>query len=185
MPVIKRYANRKLYDTEAKHYVTLDDIAGLIRQGNDVQVVDHESGADITSLITAQVILAQEKKAGGLLPKDLLSSLVHTGSDTLQQLRQALSPHSDIEARVDAAIQQRVRKLVKQGDLEDDEAEALLAKLLSVREPRGVKPRPAGRRSGRAAQRLAPTRRQLEQLNRRVADLNTQLDALIEEQTRS
>ena len=50
MPLIKRYPNRKLYDTEAKQYVTLEQIAELIRSGKDVQVIDHESGEDLTAL---------------------------------------------------------------------------------------------------------------------------------------
>ena len=50
MPTIKRYPNRKLYDTEAKRYVTLDSIALMIQHGRDVQVIDHETGEDLTNL---------------------------------------------------------------------------------------------------------------------------------------
>ncbi len=62
MPVIKRYPNRKLYDTAAKQYVSLDGIAELIRGGADVQVVDYTTGEDLTALILMQVIVEQEKK---------------------------------------------------------------------------------------------------------------------------
>jgi polyhydroxyalkanoate synthesis repressor PhaR len=178
MAVIKRYANRKLYDTEAKHYVTLNDIAGQIRAGGDVQVIDHETGADITSLISAQVILAQEKKAGGFLPKDILNDLLHAGSDTLQQLRLALTAHSDLDAQVNGAIERRLRKLVKQGELEAEEARVLLAKLQSVKEPVKVAPERNGR-AARARQHPVPTRQQIARLTRRVADLNAQLDELV------
>lgn len=87
MPTIKRYPNRKLYDTEAKRYVTLDEITQMIRKGNDVQVIDHESGDDLTTLTLTQIILEQEKKStDGFLPRTLLTSLIRTGGDTLEQL---------------------------------------------------------------------------------------------------
>src|SRR5512135_361111 len=72
MPLIKRYANRKLYDTEAKRYVTLEDLAGFVRQGEDVRVVDHATGEDLTSQTLFQIIFEEEKKIGGLLPQVFL-----------------------------------------------------------------------------------------------------------------
>ncbi len=63
MPLIKRYPNRKLYDTEAKRYVTLENITEMIQKGEEVQVVDYESGEDLTNLTLTQIILEQEKKA--------------------------------------------------------------------------------------------------------------------------
>ena len=65
MPQIKRYPNRKLYDTEAKRYVTLDELAGLIQAGADIQVIDHESGEDLTNVTLTQVVLEQQKKSSG------------------------------------------------------------------------------------------------------------------------
>ena len=67
--VIKRYSNRKLYDTAAKRYVTLDGIAELIRQGAEVRVIDHATGDDMTAQIQAQIIFEEEKRGGGLLPR--------------------------------------------------------------------------------------------------------------------
>ncbi|MGD8735253.1 MAG: polyhydroxyalkanoate synthesis regulator DNA-binding domain-containing protein, partial [Anaerolineae bacterium] len=55
MTRIKRYPNRKLYDTEAKQYITLEGIAALIRQGNEVQVIDHATGEDLTALTLTQI----------------------------------------------------------------------------------------------------------------------------------
>jgi len=87
MPTIKRYPNRKLYDTEAKRYVTLEDITAMIREGRDVQVIDYESGDDLTTLTLTQIILEQEKKsADGFLPRSLLTSLIRTGGDTLEHV---------------------------------------------------------------------------------------------------
>ena len=63
MPIIKRYPNRKLYDTAAKQYVSLDGIAAMIRRGDEVQVVDHATGEDLTTLTLTQIIVEQEKAA--------------------------------------------------------------------------------------------------------------------------
>ena len=90
MPLIKRYPNRKLYDTEAKQYVTLDDITEMIRDGEDVHVIDYESGDDLTTLTLTQIILEQEKKTTGFLPRSLLTSLIRTGGDTLEQVVRSL-----------------------------------------------------------------------------------------------
>ena len=90
MPLIKRYPNRKLYDTEAKQYVTLDDITEMIRDGEDIHVTDHESGDDLTTLTLTQIILEQEKKSTGFLPRTLLTSLIRTGGDTLEQVVRSL-----------------------------------------------------------------------------------------------
>ncbi len=69
--VIKRYANRKLYDTRDSRYVTLREIEGLIRSGEDIRIVDHATSEDLTSVTLAQVLLEQEKKGGKLLPSAL------------------------------------------------------------------------------------------------------------------
>jgi len=62
MRTIKRYSNRKLYDTVDKHYVTLADVAGFVRNGDEVKVTDHVSGADLTSATLAQIIFEEEKR---------------------------------------------------------------------------------------------------------------------------
>ncbi len=86
MPLIKRYPNRKLYNTEAKAYVTLDEIAEMIRAGRDVHVVDHETGDDLTSLTLTQIILEQEKKSTGFMPRSLLTTIIRAGGDTLEHV---------------------------------------------------------------------------------------------------
>jgi polyhydroxyalkanoate synthesis repressor PhaR len=101
MPIIKRYPNRKLYDTEAKRYVTLDSITQMIHEGQEVQVVDHETGEDLTNLTLSQIIFEQEKKGSGLLPRALLTNLVRAGGDTIEQVRRALlgGAASDVAAK--------------------------------------------------------------------------------------
>ena len=102
MPIIKRYPNRKLYDTEAKRYVTLDSITQMIHEGQEVQVVDHETGEDLTNLTLSQIIFEQEKKGSGLLPRALLTNLVRAGGDTIEQVRRALLGGAAGEAAVKA-----------------------------------------------------------------------------------
>jgi polyhydroxyalkanoate synthesis repressor PhaR len=63
MRTIKRYSNRKLYDTTERHYVTLADVAGFVRKGDDVQVTDYVSSADLTAQTLAQIIFEEEKKS--------------------------------------------------------------------------------------------------------------------------
>ncbi len=92
--LIKRYENRKLYDTAERQYVSLEEIAGLIRQGADVQVIDNNSGEDITTQTLTQVIFEEGKKGRNPLSKDLLHDLIRLGNTIigggLQQVRQGL-----------------------------------------------------------------------------------------------
>jgi polyhydroxyalkanoate synthesis repressor PhaR len=74
--IIKKYPNRRLYDTSAGRYVNLDDVAILIRQGADVQVVDARTGADLTRVILTQIIVEDAKGQPASLPLDLLRQLV-------------------------------------------------------------------------------------------------------------
>ena len=90
MTLIKRYPNRKLYDTSARQYVSLEAVAALIRGGETVQVIEHGSGEDITALILTQIISEQERR-GGFLPLEVLTGLVQAGGTTLAALRRGPS----------------------------------------------------------------------------------------------
>ena len=82
--IVKRYANRKLYDTERSCYVTLVDIAVMIRAGEDVQVIDNKSGEDLTSVTLAQIIFEAEKKRS-FMPLNLLKGLIQNSGDVLSE----------------------------------------------------------------------------------------------------
>ena len=127
MPVIKRYPNRKLYDTEAKKYVTLEGIAELIRQRKDVQVLDHVTGEDLTALTLSHIIFEQEKKRSGFLPRSVLTGLIRAGGDTLGTLVSSL----DLFHHIDDEIERRILRLVSRGELTDEEGGQLLKILLS------------------------------------------------------
>ncbi|TCL08994.1 polyhydroxyalkanoate synthesis repressor PhaR [Shimia isoporae] len=74
--LIKRYASRRLYNTETSDYVTLDDIAGFIRSGREVQIVDLKSGDDLTRQYLLQIIAEHESRGENVLPVNVLNDLV-------------------------------------------------------------------------------------------------------------
>ena len=75
---IKRYSNRKLYDTQDSHYVTLQQIAGLIRNGDEIRVIDKTTQADLTAATMAQIIFEEEKR-GPRLPVEGLRRIIRSG----------------------------------------------------------------------------------------------------------
>jgi polyhydroxyalkanoate synthesis repressor PhaR len=85
--VIKKYANRRLYHTGTSSYVTLEDLAGLVRAGEDFVVYDAKSGDDITRSVLAQIIFDEEAKDGqNLLPITFLRQLIRFYGDSMQSL---------------------------------------------------------------------------------------------------
>jgi polyhydroxyalkanoate synthesis repressor PhaR len=89
--VIKRYANRKLYDTRESRYVTLEQISEMIRRGEDVKVVDNNSKEDLTSVTLAQIIFEEEKKQKSFLPLSALRNIIQSGGQSLSGLMSQLS----------------------------------------------------------------------------------------------
>jgi len=76
--LIKRYASRRLYNTETSDYVTLEDIATFIRDGREVQIVDLKSGDDLTRQYLLQIIAEHESRGESVLPVDVLTDLVRS-----------------------------------------------------------------------------------------------------------
>ena len=73
---IKKYANRRLYDTESSSYITLDRLAAMIREGRDFEVVDAKTGEDITHQVLTQIIVDEEARGSTLLPVNFLRQLI-------------------------------------------------------------------------------------------------------------
>jgi len=84
--IIKRYQNRKLYDTECSKYVTLDAIARMIKDGEEVKVLDNKTKEDLTSVTLAQIIFEEEKKKKNILPLTLLKKLIQFPSESLMDI---------------------------------------------------------------------------------------------------
>jgi polyhydroxyalkanoate synthesis repressor PhaR len=132
---IKRYPNRKLYDTEAKQYITLDEITDLIRQGNEIHVTDNVTGEDLTAVTLSQIILEQEKKQSGFLPRSVLTGLIQTGGDRINTLQRNIMSSLGFLHQVDEEIKYRIETLIKRGELAEREGKQLLDKLLSLGTP--------------------------------------------------
>ena len=82
MVLIKRYANRKLYNTDTSRYITLKGIAELIEQGDEIRVIDNETGEDITSIALSQILVDNER-SNRAMPRSLLSDLIQKSGDAL------------------------------------------------------------------------------------------------------
>ncbi len=84
--VIKKYANRRLYDTESSIYITLDSLAAMVRQGRDFVVFDAKTGDDITRTVLTQIIVEEETKGRNMLPTVFLRQLIGLYGDSMQGL---------------------------------------------------------------------------------------------------
>ncbi len=178
MPLIKRYPNRKLYNTATKRYVSLAGIAELVRQGAAVQVVDHATGEDITSVTLMAVILDNEKKGGGSVPSPVLTELVQAGEDTLAALRRALASPGDLWREVDAEIERRIQRLVKLGEVGEAEGLRLRDQLLALGQKAcGALPDEGAIRQF-VARHSFPARAEVQSLSERLAALEAEVEAL-------
>ena len=118
--IIKKYANRKLYDTRTSRYVTLEGIAGLVRDGHEIKVVDRETGQDLTQVTLSQIVLSEEKRGpsrmvdGGVLQErgqallDYVRKTLNVPSDLVNQMERR---RGDLEGMVDEAIEQALHRL--------------------------------------------------------------------------
>ncbi len=120
--LIKKYANRKLYDTHTSHYITLEGIADLVRDGHTIQVVDRDSGQDLTQVILSQIVLSEEKRGPARLMDAGADALHDRGQALLDYVRKTLNVpgdlvgqverrRGDVEAMVDDAIERALRRL--------------------------------------------------------------------------
>lgn len=179
MHVIKRYTNRKLYNTSSKQYITLEGIADLIRSGEEVQILDNTTGEDLTALTLTQIIFEQEKKKSGFLPRSVLTGLVQAGGDTLGSLRRTLASPLDLFRHVNQEIEERIRILVKRGELDEEEAAELQYKLTTVAEEAVEAPLPSEEEMERLlAKHDVPTRNELQELSSQLEALVAKLDTL-------
>jgi len=83
--LLKKYANRRLYDTAQSAYVTLAEVADLIKAGNQVKVIDAKSEEDVTSFILSQIIMEKARKKNALLPVSLLHLIIRHGDNVLEE----------------------------------------------------------------------------------------------------
>ena len=107
--VIRKYPNRRLYDTSARRYVNLDDVAAQVRQGADVRVVDAKTGEDLTRVVLTQIIVEDARDQPAGLPLELLRQLVmatdHAGQEFITgYLKSAFDAYQKVQETVQTGI---------------------------------------------------------------------------------
>jgi len=180
MPLIKRYSNRKLYDTVDKQYITLEGIAELIRQGQSIQVIDHATGEDLTAVTLTQIIFKQEKKQSGFLPQSILADMIQAGGERLNQLHRNLASQLAVLLPVDEEIKRRIQTLVRQGEIAEAEGRNLLDKLLDLGASAISSRMVPGEREVEMIlkKRDIPTRKDLERVLAQLDALSSELEQL-------
>ena len=149
--LIKKYANRKLYDTKTSHYVTLDDIAALVRDGHEIEVIDRESGQDLTQVILSQIVLSEEKRGPARFVDAGADALHERGQALLDYVRKTLNVPSDfvnqmerrrgdLEGMMDDAIERTLRRLRIPSRHDIDTINQRIDDLSSQLESLGAKP---------------------------------------------
>ncbi len=127
--VIKRYTNRKLYDTVESRYVTLDEIAEMVKQGVEVKIVDNRTKEDLTSVTLAQIVFEEEKKKNQM-PLSVLREIIRQPGERLNDFIS-----TQVSPRVDAIKEQagaRINTLLGREQTEDVTPAALLAQSQKV-----------------------------------------------------
>jgi len=104
--ILKKYASRRLYNPENSSYVTLNQVADIIRGGTDVQVIDAKTAEDVTAFILTQIILEETRNKNALLPIPLLHLIIRSGSNDLKEffekhLQQALNTYMEYRKAFD------------------------------------------------------------------------------------
>ncbi len=167
--VIKKYGNRRLYDTSASRYINLDEIAALLRNGTEVQVVDARTGEDLTRMTLTQIIVENAKDEPGALPLELLRQLVvasdHAGREFINwYLKSAFDAYQKVQSALDGGLSemqaaalspvQTIRNFLQskpaKESAEPDEIAELRRRLAEL-EARLQKPRPPRKRRKQGA----------------------------------
>ena len=121
MPLIKRYSNRKLYDTLTRHYVTLEEIGWMVENGEDVRVMDHDSNTDITVVTLTQVISDLEKRIGGFFPQSFFLNLIKNRDSTHSFINQGIQYFLAHDDFINQEILRRLTLLLDENDIQKEE----------------------------------------------------------------
>ena len=184
--VVKKYANRRLYNTAASSYVTLDDLAKMIKEGGDFVVYDAKTGEDITRSVLTQIIVEQEQKGQNLLPISFLRQLISFYGDSVQFLVPGYLEQAMVAfARNQEQMRDNLRAtfgIFPFGQFEEMGKQniALFERALSMLSPYGRdgKPAAAGGPSARAANSDETEDPRLRRLETQIEALRQQLESL-------
>jgi polyhydroxyalkanoate synthesis repressor PhaR len=147
--VIKRYANRKLYDTQHSRYVTLDQISEMIRAGDEVKIVDNKTKEDLTSVTLAQIIFEEEKKQRSFMPLGAMRNIIQNGGEWFAEAQRRVTSVLPFKRGEDEPPPE-----AEPEDDAGDEARRAAGAGRAARVP------PLGRRAAARARRVAEARRQ-------------------------
>jgi polyhydroxyalkanoate synthesis repressor PhaR len=122
--VVKKYANRRLYNTESSSYITLDNLAEMVRQGRNFVVYDAKTGEDITRGVLTQIIVEEEGKGKAMLPTAFLRQLIGFYGDSVQglvprYLEQALAAFGHQQEQMRTAMQKSMGNFFAFGNMEE------------------------------------------------------------------
>jgi len=122
--VVKKYANRRLYNTESSSYITLDNLADMVRLGRDFVVYDAKSGEDITRSVLTQIIVEEEGKGQNLLPINFLRQLIALYGGSMQglvpkYLEHAMTTFAQQQDQIRAAMQKTMGTIFPFGNIEE------------------------------------------------------------------
>ncbi len=159
--VVKKYANRRLYNTESSSYITLDNLATMIRQGRDFVVYDAKTGEDITRGVLTQIIVEEESKGRAMLPTAFLRQIIGFYGDSLQQfvppyLEQAMSSFAMQQEQMRTAMQQTMGNLFPGMQEVGRQNMAMMERAMSLFAPFYRAGATAAGRAGRDGGRPAP-----------------------------
>lgn len=134
--IIKKYSNRKLYDTKEKRYVNLSEVSRLIREGVGLKVIDNKTKEDITSLVLAQIIVEQEKTKKIMLPSILspLKLLKRGGEDMFKLGRKMFLAGLGMLSLTKERANEIAQELIKKGELSQSESKEFVIDLLDKAE---------------------------------------------------
>ncbi len=130
--LIKRYGSRKLYDTAESRYISLDEIAALVREGQDVQVIENKSGDDVTAVVLTQIISEEGRNGRSLLSTPFLHDLVRIGERAVRASEGAVEASiSQARRGVDDLARRAVDRIRPGGPIAEvrDEMDRLRARL--------------------------------------------------------
>jgi polyhydroxyalkanoate synthesis repressor PhaR len=176
--VIKRYTNRKLYDTVESRYVTLDEIAEMIKAGAEVQIIDNRTKEDLTSVTLAQIIFEEEKKTSKM-SLETLRDMIRHGGEVAQRLVEGTQ--AELRGRVEAvraAAEQRVQSFIKTGQQTSDRAKELVQASQESMAALQKKVDERVRAAVEGMSNLSEVRRSLDDIAQRIESLEKRLDEL-------
>jgi polyhydroxyalkanoate synthesis repressor PhaR len=174
--VIKKYANRRLYNTESSSYITLDNLAAMVRQGREFVVYDAKSGDDITRSVLTQIIVEEESKGNSLLPIAFLRQLIGLYGDSIQglvprYLEQAMSAFARQQEQLREAMKHTVGNLFPFSVEElGRQNMAMMERAIGLFSPFYQPPDGRERKEQNPAQELAALRAEVERLRRELAE---------------